>query len=744
MLYQMADNNLEYYLRQDYQELTSSAVIRDPNLRVWVYYDALNQGGQALPNTVGGHGNPVSGKYTGSRYITWDPNAGNGGSMKVDVELSGEQNSDTEAQVVNFLDHALDDCLGAGHDSLFAVFSSHGGGFAGYGGDENSRRELLQTNAGIASAVRQSLDTYGVDKLQVIGFDACLMQAVGAADDYKDVSEYILGSEAVEPGHGWAYSYLTSAPSALELAQQILTTFLSQTQGGSSHQSPKTMAILDTSKFDTFVSAFESFSADLLDLLKDGDVSLHTFVSRARAASVAFEGIVDAVGSINPSALDIGSWLSNFKGLCSPGEPLATDLDLAISAYADMFVDEGVGPGTSAGTGMHITWPNQGEFTANTALWNQVLFNNANYVTQITPNFKEFLQWFLPSGSPSSTDGSSICGQGAELPADVTADLPEGTLIIDASGSENSATGTFDLAATITSDVSQMLVEYGIDLSTPLKPVLEEKGYKPADDEYLYLLGGDVAGVYEGSNFDAVWNRKFYFLNITGSNTFEALYVFDQGDGSRKIPAMYFPPANREDVANLQFLDFLFFDFDHWVEQGARFSFLKFSEDEAVGRVNDNLSLFISNEAGVFAEQPRSAGGLLIPLVYIDAYIQGRKLNTLPGGFNQTVIEWSEDLDYNILTTQDTRIFDVIPSTDAVIINMYAYNHGDPDSDANVRRYDVKRERGQLTGGFQIQSVAPVGELESGNAIEAPASASGHISTGLGLFAGLVFSFGLI
>ena len=68
-------------------------------------------------------------------------------------------------------------------------------------------------------------------------------------------------------------------------------------------------------------------------------------------------------------------------------------------------------------------------------------------------------------------------------------------------------------------------------------------------------------------------------------------------------------------MANLQFLDYLFFDFDFWIEKGARFSFLKFSEDEAEGRVNDNLSLFISNAAGVFAEQPRSAGGLMIPLV---------------------------------------------------------------------------------------------------------------------------------
>jgi Clostripain family len=744
----VADNNLEYYLRQDFEELTESAVINSPDLRTWIYYDALNQGGDPLPNTVDSSGNPLTTSYTGSRFITYDPSIQ---KMRVDLELSGEQNSDTPVEVQSFLEHALADCLANGYDSLFAIFSSHGGGFAGYGGDENSGRKLLQTNAQIASAIRGALDNAGgPSRLEVLGFDACLMQAVGAADDYKDVADYILASEAVEPGHGtlelghgydfgvfltqltpfkiagWAYSFLTTATTALDMAKEILDTFLTETQGGTSHQSPKTMAILDTNKFNTFIGAFESFSADLLAELKAGDVSLHSFVSRARSSAVAFEGIVDAVGSQNPSSLDLGSWLYQFKELCNPGEPLQDDLDTAITTYEDMFVDQGVGPGTSAGTGIHITWPNQGEFSANKALWNQVLFNNANYVTQITPKFQEFLQWFLSSSTPSS-------GEGSEVPSDAAPPGKPDALIISDSGKANANAGTFEVRATISASVSQMLVEYGIDLSTPLKPVLEEKGYVPSDDDYLYLLGGDVAGTYQGSTFSADWNQQFYFLNISGTSQFEALYVFDMGDGSRKAPCMYFPEEHRQGVAELQFLEFLFFDFNGWIEKGARFGFLMFSEDEAVGRINDNLALFISNSAGVFAELPRSAGGLMIPLVYIDAYIQGRKLDTLPGGFNQTVISWDDKLDYNILTTPATRVFDVIPSIDAVVINMYAYNHGDPTAEPDSRYYDVERKRGQLPGGFQIQ---PDGSTEE--EVTGDASGSTRLAASLAALAGLL------
>ena len=39
-------------------------------------------------------------------------------------------------------------------------------------------------------------------KVQVVGFDACLMSALGAADDFMAVADNLLASEAVEPGHG--------------------------------------------------------------------------------------------------------------------------------------------------------------------------------------------------------------------------------------------------------------------------------------------------------------------------------------------------------------------------------------------------------------------------------------------------------------------------------------------------------------------------------------------------------------
>ena len=358
---------------------------------------------------------------------------------------------------------------------------------------------------------------------------------------------------------------MTAAPTALQLATQVVETFVSEKQGGGSHQTPKQLSIVDTVKFPTFIEVFEEFVGELLTLLENGDRSLHAFVSRSRASAVAYEGIADAVGSKNPSALDIGSWLESFRILCTPDSsiPFGENLQNALDTYNEMLVVSTVGEGTSPGTGMHITWPEQGEYANNEAFWNQVLFDNPTYVTTIVPNFRAFLEWFLSSGSPSDGIGEtsdSICNQRAENDATDVVDRPDdvpGVLILADSASLDTDTGIFKVEATISLDVSQMLVEYGVDLSEPFGGVLIEKGVEPTDEDYLFLLGGDVAGKYERTNYTAGWDQNFYFLNISGIGTFEALYVRDEGDGSKTIPTMFFPEENAAGLADLQYLDYL-------------------------------------------------------------------------------------------------------------------------------------------------------------------------------------------
>ena len=72
------------------------------------------------------------------------------------------------------------------------------------GEDENPDDGITQSNVEIIAALTKALDSVdgAPDLYDVIGFDACLMQAVSAMDEYRDVASYVLASETTKPGHG--------------------------------------------------------------------------------------------------------------------------------------------------------------------------------------------------------------------------------------------------------------------------------------------------------------------------------------------------------------------------------------------------------------------------------------------------------------------------------------------------------------------------------------------------------------
>jgi hypothetical protein len=91
--------------------------------------------------------------------------------------------------------------------------------------DESSRSALIPSDRGVEAIARASSvdDTSGGDKLynretadalrsalggiklDVLGFDACLMGTIETAYAFRDVANVMVGSEELEPGDGWNY-----------------------------------------------------------------------------------------------------------------------------------------------------------------------------------------------------------------------------------------------------------------------------------------------------------------------------------------------------------------------------------------------------------------------------------------------------------------------------------------------------------------------------------------------------------
>ncbi len=85
------------------------------------------------------------------------------------------------------------------------IFWNHGAGpILGYGQDEvyNDILTLKEIKVALESSAFNS------EKLEFIGFDACLMATVEVASELRNFAFYLIASQESEPGSGWNYNYL--------------------------------------------------------------------------------------------------------------------------------------------------------------------------------------------------------------------------------------------------------------------------------------------------------------------------------------------------------------------------------------------------------------------------------------------------------------------------------------------------------------------------------------------------------
>lgn len=85
------------------------------------------------------------------------------------------------------------------------VMSDHGGGWTG-GFSDMSAGESALTMPEIVSAMEDIRSATGVDKLELLGFDACFMGQIEVYGSLYPYSNYMVASEEVIPAYGWSYA----------------------------------------------------------------------------------------------------------------------------------------------------------------------------------------------------------------------------------------------------------------------------------------------------------------------------------------------------------------------------------------------------------------------------------------------------------------------------------------------------------------------------------------------------------
>jgi len=114
-------------------------------------------------------------------------------------------------------------------DKYGLIMWDHGGGsIAGFGHDENFNDSSLSL-----ADMKQAFEEAGLggQKLEFLGFDACLMATVEMAILASDYAKVLIAAEDLEPGEGWDYHFLdvlndTPRMSGFELGKVIVDTFI--------------------------------------------------------------------------------------------------------------------------------------------------------------------------------------------------------------------------------------------------------------------------------------------------------------------------------------------------------------------------------------------------------------------------------------------------------------------------------------------------------------------------------------
>lgn len=240
MVYMAADNNLEPYAILDLNEMEAAQAS-----------SAIQT--VALMDRIAGY-DSSAGNWTGTRM---GEVIGDGGSTSVASLPSstaiGELNTGDPATLTRFIDWTV-----ANHpaDHYALVIWDHGGGLSGAAWDDTSSDNL--TLQEIASGLQHST----LDGLDVLAFDACLMGMVEVATEFRGVADYLVASEELVPGEGFAYDNLLNAlaahtdATALNVVTDMLNTYQSEYAG----QTDITLSGVDLSKMDALNAALETFA----------------------------------------------------------------------------------------------------------------------------------------------------------------------------------------------------------------------------------------------------------------------------------------------------------------------------------------------------------------------------------------------------------------------------------------------------------------------------------------------------
>ncbi len=335
-------------------------------------------------------------------------------------------------------------------DRYVLIMSDHGAGWHGgwSDGDNGNYEGLLMHH--IAEALDGITSRTGVDKLDLVAFDACLMSQLESLTMIEPYARIAVASEETIPSIGMAYkSFLVSlqqnpAMSPANFGEMILTSYIDQDErivnedarsefvsevfNYSGYTTPEEVAYemsIDITMTVVNLEALPYLNAALNSLAYEMTFIDQAIVARARAYAQSYYNIYGS--NVPPAFIDLGNFASLLVAE-SGSTNISTAANRLFAALDEVVIAERHGPERPGSTGISIYFPNSMLYQSDYAGYNAYNYSVDHFVE--VSQWDDFLA-FHYTGTAFEPDytGPVIPAPGTSLQAPGLGDINVSSLL---------------------------------------------------------------------------------------------------------------------------------------------------------------------------------------------------------------------------------------------------------------------------------------------------------------------------
>ena len=276
------------------------------------------------------------------------------------VESVGEVDTGNPQTLIDFVTWAIQHYPA---QKYALVMSDHGGGWTGGFSDMSAASYSDLSIPEIVSSLEQIRQQTGIDKFEVITFDACLMGQLEVYGSLYPYSNYMVASEEVIPGYGLSYAawlgQLAQNP-AMDgngLAHSIVSTYvlndtlLTETRSSAEEiaqeESTTTLSAIESDRVPDVIGAMNQFVTAATSI----DQSL---VAEARTYTRSYYSLFGE--EVSPSFIDLGNFSDVLTTLTDDASTKQAAVQLQTAIHAAV-VAEKHGPKMTGSNGIAFYFP---------------------------------------------------------------------------------------------------------------------------------------------------------------------------------------------------------------------------------------------------------------------------------------------------------------------------------------------------------------------------------------------------